>query len=354
MKLLVTGGAGFIGANFVHYLHRVDPAASLVVFDQLTYAGNLANLAALQSSPRYRFVRGDITDPAAVLGAVEGKGIDAIVHFAAESHVDRSIEDPAAFARTNVVGTQVLLDAARRCGVGCFLHISTDEVYGSLGAEGRFREDSPLAPTSPYAASKAASDLLVQAYGRTYGLKTLITRCSNNYGPYQFPEKVIPLFITNALDDTPLPLYGDGLNVRDWIYVEDHCAALHAVLLRGRSGEIYNVGAETELSNRALTDAILRELDKPESLVRYVADRPAHDRRYAIDASKLRRELGWRPTLPFGERLAATVRWYREHRSWWEDVKSGAYRDYYERMYGARLATAQATPGVADAPRGAR
>ncbi len=347
MKVLVTGGCGFIGANFVHYLHGADPAATIVVLDLLTYAGNLANLAPLEGSPRLRFVRGDVAD-AATVASVMDEGFDTVVHFAAESHVDRSIEDAAAFVRTNVLGTQVLLDAARHRGVGRFLQISTDEVYGSLGPSGYFSEDSPLCPTSPYAASKAAADLLVQAYARTHGLDCVITRCSNNYGPYQFPEKVIPLFITNALVDEPLPLYGDGLNVRDWIYVEDHCAALHVVLRRGRTGEVYNIGAGAEVSNRELTAAILREVGKPEGLVRYVADRPAHDRRYAIDATKVRAELGWAPRHAFAECLAATVRWYREHRVWWEAVKSGAYRGYYERMYRDRLDASTTQPPGAE------
>lgn len=343
MKVLVTGGAGFIGANFVRYLHAAEPRAVIVTLDVLTYAGNLANLASLDGDPRHRFVHGDITDAARVDGLMRD-GIDAVVHFAAESHVDRSIEDASAFVQTNVVGTQVLLESARRHGVNRFLHISTDEVYGSLGEDGSFHEESTLCPTSPYAASKAAADLMVQAYSRTYGLPAIITRCSNNYGPYQFPEKVIPLFITNALNDEPLPLYGDGRHVRDWIYVEDHCAALHAVLRRGQPGAIYNIGAENEISNRELTTAILRELGKPETLIRYVADRPAHDRRYAIDASKLRRELGWVPRCTFAEHLATTVGWYRRHRAWWEAVKSGAYRVYYERMYGTRLDTGRTTP----------
>jgi dTDP-glucose 4,6-dehydratase len=350
MKVLVTGGAGFIGANFVHHLHRVAPAATIVTYDLLTYAGNLANLAPLEGSPRHRFVRGDIADAAAVETVIR-QGVDAVVHFAAESHVDRSIEDASAFVRTNVLGTHVLLEAARRHRIGRFVHVSTDEVYGSLGPEGRFDEESPLRPTSPYAASKAASDLIVQAYGRTHGLPVIVTRCSNNYGPYQFPEKVIPLFITNALDDKPLPLYGDGLNVRDWIYVDDHCAALHALLLRGRPGEVYNIGAETELTNRALTTTILRELGKPDTLIRYVSDRPGHDRRYAIDAGKLRRELGWAPQYAFAERLAATVAWYRDNRPWWEAVKSGAYRDYYERTYRARLDAARGAASAAMAGR---
>jgi dTDP-glucose 4,6-dehydratase len=343
MRLLVTGGAGFIGSNFVQYVHRVMADVTLVTLDLLTYAGNLANLAALEGSPRHRFVLGDITDRK-VVNDLMAEGLDAVVHFAAESHVDRSIEDASAFVRTNVLGTHVLLDAARRHGVGRFVHVSTDEVYGSLGPEGRFQEDSPLRPTSPYAASKAAADLLVLATTRTYGFPAIVTRCSNNYGPYQFPEKLIPLFITNALEDKPLPLYGDGLHVRDWIYVEDHCAALHAILTRGRVGEIYNVGADGEMSNRALTAAILKELEKPESLIRYVEDRPGHDRRYAIDATKLRRELGWAPAAGNAEWLAVTVRWYLENRSWWEAVKDGAYRSYFERMYRARLDASRAEP----------
>ena len=343
MRLLVTGGAGFIGSNFVHYVHRVMPDVTLVTLDLLTYAGNLANLAALEGSPRHRFVLGDIADRRMV-NDLMAEGFDAVVHFAAESHVDRSIEDASAFVRTNVLGTHVLLDAARRHGVGRFVHVSTDEVYGSLGPEGRFQEDSPLKPTSPYAASKAAADLLVLASTRTYGFPAIVTRCSNNYGPYQFPEKLIPLFITNALEDKPLPLYGDGLHVRDWIYVEDHCAALHAILTRGRLGEIYNIGANGEMSNRALTATILRELGKPESLIRYVEDRPGHDRRYAIDATKLRSELGWAPAAGNAEWLAVTVRWYLENRSWWEAVKDGAYRSYFERMYRARLDASSAEP----------
>jgi dTDP-glucose 4,6-dehydratase len=343
MKVLVTGGAGFIGSNLVHHLHEVVPEASLVTLDALTYAGNLENLAALEQSPRHRFVRGDVADPT-VVQALLSEGFDVVMHLAAESHVDRSIEDASTFVRTNVLGTQVLIDAARRHGVGRFIHVSTDEVYGSLGPEGRFREDSPLRPTSPYAASKAAADLLVQAAVRTYGFPAIITRCSNNYGPFQFPEKVIPLFITNALDDQPLPLYGDGLHVRDWIYVADHCRALHAVMSCGRVGEVYNIGAGAEMSNRALTTAILRQLGKPDSLIRFVADRPAHDRRYAIDATKLREGLGWAPAATPSGGLAATVRWYREHRAWWEAVKNGAYRTYYDRMYGARLKAAATRP----------
>jgi dTDP-glucose 4,6-dehydratase len=311
----------------------------VLTVDLLTYAGNLANLEPVIADPRHRFLRADIADPAAMGGALAG-GIDVVVNFAAESHVDRSIADASDFLRTNVVGTQVLLDAARTAHVGRFVQVSTDEVYGSLGATGTFREDSALRPSSPYAASKAAADLLVQAAHHTHGLDAVITRCSNNYGPYQFPEKLIPLFITNALADQPLPLYGDGRNVRDWIHVADHCRALDVVVRRGRAGEVYNVGGGNERENVAIAELILGRLGKPPGLVRHVADRPGHDRRYAIDADKITRELGWRPQEPFDAGIAATIRWYQDHRAWWEAVKSGAYREYYERMYGERLRAA--------------
>ena len=336
MKVLVTGGAGFIGSNFVRYLLARDAAVDVVTFDCLTYAGNLANLESVRDDPRHRFVRGDITDAAAVAGVFEGRP-DAVVHFAAESHVDRSIDDSSPFVRTNVLGTGVLLEAARRAGVGRFVHVSTDEVYGSVEPGRRAAEHAPLRPTSPYAASKAASDLLALSYFRTHGLDVVVTRCSNNFGPYQFPEKVIPLFITNAIADEPLPLYGDGRNVRDWIYVEDHCAALAAVLARGRAGETYNIGADNEWTNRDLTSAILRELSKPEDLVRRVSDRPAHDLRYALDSSKIHSELGWRPEHAFRDALARTVDWYANHRSWWSAVQSGEHRRFYELWYGKRL-----------------
>lgn len=336
MKLLVTGGAGFIGSNFVRSVIVRHAAAEVTTLDALTYAGNLANLEPLRNEPRHRFVRGDVTDPRTVFDLL-ASGFDAIVHFAAESHVDRSIEDPSAFVRTNVLGTQTLLDGVRRFGVKRFLHISTDEVYGSLGLEGRFTEESPLRPSSPYAASKAAADLLVLSYVTTYGIDAVITRCSNNFGPYQFPEKVIPLFITNALAGEPLPLYGDGGNVRDWIYVEDHCLALDQVLRQGRKGEVYNISASEERTNRDLTREILRRMGKPESLIRLVTDRPGHDRRYALDASKLRRETAWAPAHSFAESLDATIRWYRENEGWWRAVKSGEYRRFYEVWYGARL-----------------
>ncbi len=336
MKLLVTGGAGFIGANFVRYVlgHRAD--ARVTTLDALTYAGNLANLESVRADPRHRFVHADVADGSAVEAALED-GVDAIVHFAAESHVDRSISDAAPFLRTNVVGTGVLLDAARARRVGRFLHVSTDEVYGSLDPGTRATEESPLRPTSPYAASKAASDLLALSYARTHGLDVVVTRCSNNFGPFQFPEKLIPLFITNALGNEALPLYGDGGNVRDWIHVEDHCAALEAVLREGRPGEVYNVGAANEWTNRELTREILRRLGKSENLVRRVEDRPAHDRRYALDSTKLRGETGWAPGRSFAAALEETIDWYRTNEPWWRNVKSGEYRRFYDLWYGERL-----------------
>ncbi len=348
MRLLVTGGAGFIGGNFIRYMLAGHAGCRVVNLDKLTYAGNLENLWDVEADPRYRFVRGDIADPADVERAVAAAreawgGLDAVVNFAAESHVDRSIEDPAVFLRTNVLGTQVLLDAARRHGGVRFLQVSTDEVYGTLTEEeDPWTEESPLRPNSPYSASKAAADLLARAYGRTYGLPVLITRCSNNYGPYQFPEKLIPLVITNALEGRPIPIYGDGRNIRDWVHVEDHCRALDLVLRGGRAGEVYNVAGANERRNLDVVRAILRELGlpdepgKPDCPIRFVADRPGHDWRYAMDATKLRRELGWEPGWDLAAGLRATVRWYRENRPWWERVKSGEYRAYYERMYAGR------------------
>src|SRR5947208_10127201 len=306
MKLLVTGGGGFIGSNFVRYQIAHDPSVEVTTLDALTYAGNLANLEPVRSAARHRFVHGDVTDREGVFRLLE-RGVDAIVHFAAESHVDRSIEDSAVFLRTNVLGTQVLLEGARRFGVKRFLHISTDEVYGSLGPEGRFTEESALRPSSPYAASKAAADLLVQAAHHTHGIDAVISRCSNNYGPYQFPEKLIPLFVTNALADEALPLYGDGCQVRDWIHVVDHCRALDLVLRRGRAGEVYNIGGGNERRNVDVAHLILETLGKPRSLLRHITDRPGHDRRYAIDASKVTRELGWAPQEPFAAGIAATI-----------------------------------------------
>jgi dTDP-glucose 4,6-dehydratase len=341
-RLLVTGAAGFIGTNFVRRtLARVE---RLVALDLLTYAGNYANLADLEGEAGFRFVRCDVAERDAVAALVAEERIDAVVHCAAETHVDRSIGDHAPFLRTNVEGTIALLEAVRgRAGFRCFLHVSTDEVYGSIAA-GKAREDWASRPSSPYAASKAAADGFVQAYAATHGVPAVITRCSNNYGPYQFPEKLIPLFVTNALDGEPLPLYGDGMNVRDWIHVEDHAEALWHVLGLGcRSGEVFNVSAENEVPNRAVTERILALTGRPPTLVRYVADRPGHDRRYALDSATLR-ATGWRPARVFDEGLAATVAWYRDHRGWWEAVKTGAYRDYYERMYASRLRTARTAP----------
>jgi dTDP-glucose 4,6-dehydratase len=325
MQILVTGGAGFIGSNFIRYLLARDRECRIVNLDKLTYAGNLENLSEVEGHPRYRFVKGSICD-GLLVDELLGAGVDAVVNFAAESHVDRSIQDARAFVETNVLGTQVLLDGCRRHRIPRMIQISTDEVYGSLGPSGRFTEQSPLAPNSPYAASKAAADLLAAAYRHTYRLPVIVTRSCNNYGPYQFPEKLISLFITNALDGQPLPLYGDGLHVRDWLHVEDHCEALVRILRRGRDGECYNIGGQCERTNLDVARAILAALDLPETLIVHVRDRPGHDRRYAIDASKLRRELNWEPRHTFEAGLAETVRWYREHQAWWRRLKDGACR----------------------------
>jgi dTDP-glucose 4,6-dehydratase len=336
MRIVVTGGAGFIGSNFVRWVVEHQPKVHVTTLDALTYAGNLANLEGLPPD-RHEFVHGDIRRPD-VVDAVLGRGVDAVVHFAAESHVDRSILSAADFVSTNVQGTQNLLDAVRRHGVGRFVHVSTDEVYGSLGpADPPFRETDPLRPNSPYAASKAASDLLVLAAVHTFGLPAVITRCSNNYGPYQFPEKFIPLFITNALEGAWCPLYGDGLNVRDWIHVEDHVRAVWTVLEQGRVGEVYNIGGQEEHTNREVAETVLRLVGRDPSLIRPVADRPGHDRRYAMNAGKMAEQLNWRPRISFQEGLATTVAWYRTHEEWWRAVKSGAYRAYYQAQYGARL-----------------
>ncbi len=339
MNWLVTGGAGFIGANFVHHLRRTSPGDRVVVLDALTYAGSLENLADALRDPHVRFVRGDIADRAAVSALFAEETFDVVANFAAESHVDRSIEDPGLFLRTNVLGTQVLLDAARRAGTPRFHQVSTDEVYGDLPLDRPdllFTEETPLHASSPYSASKASADLLVLAYHRTYGLPATVTRCSNNYGPYHFPEKMIPLMITRALADQPLPVYGKGENVRDWLFVADHCAAVEAVARRGRPGEVYNVGGRNERTNLDVVRTVLRELGKPESLISYVKDRPGHDLRYGIDPAKIGRELGWEPKTRFEDGLRDTVRWYLEHRGWWEHILSGEYRSYYERMYGDR------------------
>lgn len=318
-RILVTGGAGFIGSNFVRYLLKRSEDYAVVNLDLLTYAGNLANLADVEAHARYRFVQGDIAD-AKLVESVFALGIDQVVNIAAESHVDRSIEDPAVFTRTNVLGTQVLLDAARRHGVSKFLQVSTDEVYGSLGPSGFFTEASRLDPSSPYSASKASADLMVLAYGRTYGLPVVISRCSNNYGPFQFPEKLIPTMVIRAMNDQPLPIYGDGQNVRDWLHVVDHCKALALVLESGRPGQVYNIGGHNEMTNLELVRQILRQLQKPDSLIRFVNDRPGHDRRYAIDPQKIERELGWTPDFALNDGLRMTVEWYVQNSPWWKPL----------------------------------
>ncbi|OPY70589.1 MAG: dTDP-glucose 4,6-dehydratase 2 [Syntrophorhabdaceae bacterium PtaU1.Bin034] len=331
--ILVTGGCGFIGSNFVRYTLSSSPHR-ITNIDKLTYAGNLENLKGLENEPRYRFFRGDIARKPDIEKVFDG--VDAVINFAAESHVDRSIIDPDAFVNTNIYGTYTLLEQARKTGIKRFLQVSTDEVYGSLGSTGKFREETPLAPNSPYSASKASADMIAMAYYKTFGLPVVITRCSNNYGPYQFPEKLIPLLISNALEGRDLPIYGDGLNVRDWIHVNDHCAALALALEKGKPGSIYNVGAENERNNLEIVELILQILDKPKSLIKYVKDRPGHDRRYAIDNTKIRNELGFRVSVPFKTGMEETVRWYVENRSWWERIKTGEYLDYYEKWYGGR------------------
>ena len=331
MRLLVTGGCGFIGSNFIRYVLTEHPDDRVVNLDKLTYAGNPANLAEFEADARYRFVQGDIADADVVRDVIQG--VDAVVNFAAPSHVDRSILDADEFLKTNVLGVRVLLDAVRALRIPRLLHISTDEVYGSI-AKGAATEASPLRPSNPYSAAKAGGDLLALAYWNTHRVPVVITRSSNNFGPYQYPEKMIPLFITNALDDQRLPLYGDGQQVRDWLYVRDHCEALLLVLEKGRKGEVYNIGGNNEMTNLALVRRVLQELRKPESLITYVKDRPGHDRRYAIDASKIRSELGWSPRFTFETGLPLTIRWYRTETEWLQRVRSGAYRDYYARQYG--------------------
>ena len=335
-KVLVTGGAGFIGSNFVRLLLR-QTDHEVVNLDALTYAGNLENLTDVENDPRYAFVRADITDRQEVDAAFKANRPDVVVHFAAESHVDRSILGADAFVKTNVLGTQVLLDAARKAEVDKFVHVSTDEVYGSLGPTGAFTEDTPLQPNSPYSASKTGSDLLVRAAFHTHHMPVLTTRCSNNYGPYQFPEKLIPLMIANALEGKKLPVYGDGKNVRDWIHVADHCEGVLAVMDKGRVGEVYNLGGEAEMENIVVVKSILSALGKGEDLIHYVTDRPGHDRRYAMDITKVTRELGWKPRYTFAVGLNETVQWYVANRQWWERVRSGAYQEYYEKQYGDRV-----------------
>ncbi len=338
MKILVTGGAGFIGSNFIHYIINKYKDYSIINLDKLTYAGNLENIkdiAAGISDARYFFVRGDIAD-STLIDTIVSNGVDAIINFAAESHVDRSIENSRIFIETNVLGTQVLLDAALRYRISRYIQISTDEVYGSLGASGKFTESSPIAPNSPYSASKASADLLARSYYETFHLPVTITRCSNNYGPYQFPEKLLPLFITNALHDQPLPLYGDGMNVRDWIFVKDHCAAIDSVLHKGKIGEVYNIGGNSEKTNIEITKCILQRLAKPESLIKYVTDRPGHDRRYAIDCTKLKAELGWSPQYDFETGIEETIQWYIDNKLWWSRIKTGEYLEFYKRWYEER------------------
>ena len=336
-RLLVTGGCGFIGSNFIHHMLETDPAVSILNVDKLTYAGNPENLSDIADDGRYQFRRVDIVDRDEVTGVVGQFQPDAVVNFAAESHVDRSIHDSGPFVQTNIVGTQVLLDVCRAAEVPRYLQVSTDEVYGSLGADGLFTEETPLAPNSPYAASKTAADLLVRAYCETHGFPAVVTRCSNNYGPYQFPEKLIPLFISNAQADQPLPVYGDGTNVRDWIHVIDHCRGIEAALRNGRTGEVYNFGGRCEVSNIDLTRTLLELLGKPESLITYVKDRPGHDFRYAIDCAKAERELGWSPQVDFGTGLKETIDWYLSHQDWVQRIQSGEYRQWYERQYGGRI-----------------
>jgi len=336
MTVLVTGGCGFIGSNFVRYILNVHPDYSVVNLDKLTYAGNIENLKDVAEDARYHFIKGDICDLQTVESAVREFGVDVLVNFAAETHVDRSIMGSAAFVETNVVGTNVLLEAAMGHKIHRFIQVSTDEVYGSLGTSGRFTEMTPVHPNSPYAASKAAADLLALAYYHTHAAPIIITRCSNNYGPYQFPEKLIPLMIVNALDGKSLPVYGDGLNVRDWLHVRDHCAAIDVVLHEGRVGEIYNIGGNNEWKNIDIVRLLLKKLNKPESLITFVKDRPGHDRRYAIDASKIMRELKWRPAVTFEEGTSETIDWYLSHESWWRRIISGEYQEYYRKMYAQR------------------
>ncbi|NPC46826.1 dTDP-glucose 4,6-dehydratase [Corallococcus sp. AB032C] len=337
MNVLVTGGCGFIGSNLVKYLRRERPDWKIINLDKLTYAGNLETLADLEGDPKHVFVRGDIANRELVEHLIVQHGIDAVMHLAAESHVDRSILGPEVFINTNVLGTQQLLEACRARGVKRFLMVSTDEVYGSLGPTGAFTETSPLQPSSPYSASKTSSDLIALAYHHTFKMDVVVTRCSNNYGRYQFPEKLIPLMVVNALHDKPLPVYGDGANVRDWLHVEDHCQGLLVALEKGRAGEVYNIGGGSERRNIEIVKGILGLLKKPESLIQYVADRPGHDRRYAIDPTKIRTELGYQPKHTFEQGLADTVAWYVDNSAWWERVTSGAYRQYFDTQYKARL-----------------
>lgn len=339
MKILVTGAAGFIGSNFVFHMRKAHPEYDVIALDSLTYAGNLKTLAPVMEEDHFTFVRCDITDREGVRKVFEEHHPDVVVNFAAESHVDRSIEDPGVFLRTNILGTQVLMDACREFGIQRFHQVGTDEVYGDLPLDRPdlfFTEDLPLQASSPYSASKASADLLAMAYHRTYGLPVTISRCSNNYGPYQFPEKLIPLMIANALADKPLPVYGTGENVRDWLYVEDHCRAIDMILENGKVGEVYNIGGHNERSNLDVVKTILKQLGKPESLITFVGDRKGHDLRYAIDPSKIHGELGWLPETKFDDGIRQTIDWYLNNESWWKNIISGDYMEYYEKMYGNR------------------
>ena len=337
MKLFITGGAGFIGSNFIFYMRRTHPDYDLVCLDKLTYAGNLETLAPVMNDPKFRFVRIDIADRKAVYDLFETEKPDVVVNFAAESHMDRSIENPAVFLETNVMGTQVLLDACRLFGVSRFHQVSTDEVYGDLPLDRPdlfFTEQTPIHTSSPYSASKASADLLCNAYHRTYGMPITISRCSNNYGPYQFPEKLIPLMIANCTADKPLPVYGQGLNVRDWLYVEDHCSAIDLILQGGKEGQVYNIGGHNEMRNIDIVKLIVHTLGKSEELITYVTDRKGHDMRYAIDPSFIHKELGWLPQTRFENGIVKTIQWYMDNRSWWENILSGEYINCYDRLYG--------------------
>ena len=339
MKILITGGAGFIGGNFVYHILEKYQSYQVVCLDALTYAGNMETLAGAMENPRFTFIKGDIADREFIYSLFEQHRPDTVVNFAAESHVDRSITDPEIFLRTNVIGTGVLLDACRKFETTRFHQVSTDEVYGDLPLDRPdlfFTEETPLHTSSPYSASKASADLLTQAYHRTYKLPVTISRCSNNYGPYHFPEKLIPLMIANALNDKSLPVYGKGENVRDWLYVSDHCEAIDLILHNGKIGEVYNIGGHNERTNLDVVKTILKELDKPESLIAYVTDRLGHDMRYAIDPTKINRELGWQPTTSFDDGIKLTIRWYLDNRKWWENILAGEYQNYYEKMYGGK------------------
>ena len=339
MKILITGGAGFIGANFVFYMLKEHPDYDIVCLDELTYAGNLETLEPAMKNDRFKFVKGDVADRETVFKLFEEEGFNVVVNFAAESHVDRSIEDPGIFLKTNILGTQVLMDACNKYGIDRFHQVGTDEVYGDLPLDRPdlfFTETTPITASSPYSASKASADLLVMAYHRTYGLPVTISRCSNNYGPYQFPEKLIPLMIANALADKELPVYGEGLNVRDWLYVEDHCRAIDLILHEGKVGEVYNIGGHNEMKNIDIVKLICKYLDKPETLIKYVTDRKGHDLRYAIDPTKIHEELGWLPTTMFADGIKKTIDWYLDNQDWWKNIISGEYQEYYEKMYGNR------------------